>query len=131
MLPGSTIRNMERVVRRIYILILGLEGLKCKELNSCHPTLIGQSQATFTAKRMPFFCSFADQNWYFVGNLNYWSPCYIFPQFFVVSLFEFVCMFHVNNGALAPLNSHCHWLVCILCWQINFKKWFNPYKKFW
>ena len=38
------------------MLILGLEGLKCKERNRCHPRLIGQSQAIFTAKRV--ICSF-------------------------------------------------------------------------
>ena len=41
------------------MLILGLEGLKCKELNRCHPTLIGQSQAIFTAKSHIFFVHLA------------------------------------------------------------------------
>ena len=139
MLPSCTIRNVGRVVRRIYMLILGLEGLKCKERNRCHPRLIGQSQAIFTAKRVTLFCSFANQNWYFVGNSNYWLPCNIFFTIFcgfkvIIGSSEhssnpaqqllhcvFVCVFHVDRGALAPLYSQSltffGWLWWRYFWQ--------------
>ena len=104
------------------MLILELEGLKCKKLNRCHPTLIGQSQAIFTAKSHIFLFIYQSKlilRWklkLLIALLYFFTILCGFKVIIGSSEHSsnpaqqllhcvFVCVFHVDRGALAPLYS--------------------------